>query len=138
LTLVVAWACLLVCTLLVAVALPLPVRIAICVCAATGAGSSLQSVFLHRGSNAIRALVWTDKGQMTALLESGQTGYPVTVRPGSFRLGRHGVLLWLDTGEHRRAVFVDAGSHEVRAYRSLCRRLNGAPGRFPGEPEQAS
>ena len=89
--LVVAWTCVLVCTLLVAVAPPLAVRIAICVCAATGAGFSLQSVFLHRGSNAIRALVWTDKGQMTALLESGQTGYPVTVRPGSFRLGRHGV-----------------------------------------------
>ena len=132
------WLCALVGMLLAAVDLPLPVRIAICVCAATAGWASLQSVFLLQGPKSVRALLWNDKGQIRARLGSVETEYPVTVRAGSFRLGRQGLLLWLDTGEYTRAVFIDAKSQEIRAFRRLCRLLNGPLGRFPGEPARPS
>jgi len=128
------WLCAVVGTLLAAVDLPLPVRIAICVCIATAGWVSLQSVFLLRGPKSVRALLWNDKGQIHALPGSGETEYPVTVRAESFRLGRQGLLLWLDTVESTRVVFIDSKSQEIRAFRRLCRLLNGRPGRFPDEP----
>jgi hypothetical protein len=110
--------------ILAAVDLPLPVRIATCVCAATAGLVAIQSVFLLRGSNAVRAVQWNDKGQMTAFRGQEKNEYPVTVRPGSFRLGRLGLLLWLDTGDGSHAVFIDAGLQDPRAFRGLCRRLS--------------
>jgi len=117
--------------ILAAVELPLPVRIAVCVCAATAGLAAIQSVFLLRGAKAVRALRWTDKGQMTAFLGREKNEYSVTVRPGSFRLGRLGLLLWLDTGDGSRAVYIDAGMQDRRALRSLCRLLSG---RFQNDP----
>jgi len=117
--------------ILAAVELPLPARIAVCVCAATAGLATIQSVFLLRGSKAVRALRWTDKGQMTAFLGREKNEYSVTVRPGSFRLGRLGLLLWLETCDGSRAVFIDAGLQDRRALRSLCRLLSG---RMPNDP----
>ena len=68
---------------------------------------------------------------MTAFLGREKNEYSVTVRPGSFRLGRLGLLLWLDTGDGSRAVYIDAGMQDRRALRSLCRLLGG---RFRSDP----
>jgi hypothetical protein len=110
--------------ILAAVELPLPARIALCACAATAGLVAIQSVFLLRGSKAVAAVQWTDNGQMTAFLGPEKNEYSVTVRPGSFRLGRLGLLLWLDTGNGSRAVFIDAGMQDARAFRGLCRLLS--------------
>ena len=39
----------------------------------------------------------TTKVKSTQCWAGRKNEYPVTVRPGSFRLGRHGLLLWLET-----------------------------------------
>jgi len=122
----IGWLAALVWMILAAVDLPLPARIATCLCTATAALVAFQSVFLLRGPNGVQALQWTDKGQITAFLGRREKNeYSVTVRPGSFRLGRLGLLLWLETGDGSRAVFIDAGLQEPRAFRGLCRLLSG-------------
>jgi hypothetical protein len=125
-------------SILAAVDLPLPARIAICVCAATAGLATIQSVFLLRGSRAVRSLQWNDKGQINAVLGERKNEYPVTVRPGSFRLGRQGLLLWLETGHGSFAVFIDAREQEPRAFRGLCRLLNRPLLRFPDESTRPS
>jgi len=129
----IGWLAALAWMILAAVDLPLPARIAICLCTATAALVAIQSVFLLRGSNGVRAVQWTGKGQITALLGREKNEYLVTVRPGSFRLGRLGLLLWLDTGEGSRAVFIDAGLQDPGAFRGLCRLLSGPAQRLPGK-----
>lgn len=134
----IGWLAALVWMILAAVDLPLPARIAICICTATAALVAIQSVFLLRGSNGVQALQWTDKGQITAFLGREKNEYPVTVRPGSFRLGRLGLLLWLDTGHGSRAVFIDAGLQDARAFRGLCRLMSGPARSFPGRSARPS
>ncbi|HEY5973073.1 MAG TPA: hypothetical protein VIT22_14130 [Pseudoxanthomonas sp.] len=134
----IAWLAALGWMILAAVDLALPARIAVCVCAATAGLATIQSVFLLRGSRAVRALQWNDKGQINAVLGGRKDEYPVTVRPGSFRLGRHGLLLWLETGHGSLAVFIDASKQEPRAFRSLCRLLNRPRLRFPDESARPS
>ena len=57
--------------ILFALDLPLLARIAICICAATICIATIHSVFLLGGPDAIRALHWSETGQLYAVSGTG-------------------------------------------------------------------
>jgi hypothetical protein len=111
------------------VAVPLPVRIAICIGAATFGVAGIRRYFLFEGKNAVRALAWGPDAALIATLGSRRLAVPVELAPGSFRLGRLGLFLWLRGCDGKYAVFIDVGIQEICAIRRLSRRLAWAPGR---------
>ncbi len=106
---------------LVAVALPLLARIAICIAIATPALAAVRTGVLLRGASGVHGLQWMDGWQ--ARIGPDRIPTPVTLRPGSFRVGRAFLLLWLESCDGIHGVFIDMGRQEPRAIRSLCRQL---------------
>jgi hypothetical protein len=137
-SLAVAWICAFGGMTLCALELSLPARIAICVCAATASQRAIQSVFLLRGPNAIREIRCNQSGQMFAILGRSSRELSVALAPGSFRLGRRWLLLWLQTCDGVHGVFIDSGAQDPKDFRALCRRLQTSPNGLPGEQDPAS
>jgi hypothetical protein len=107
--------------LLVAVALPLPARIGLCVAIATPGLMAIRGGFLLKGRKAVHSLDWS--GDWRAGIGCSPTETPVTLRGGSFRVGRAFLLLWLQSRDGIHGVLIDGGRQEARAFRRLCRRL---------------
>ncbi len=113
---------LLVCAVVIAsVALPLLARIGICLAIATPAQAAIRTSLLLRGARAVRGLQWS--GGWTACVGPDGIRTPVTLRPGSFRVGRTFLLLWLESCDGIHGVFIDVGRQDPRAIRRLCRQL---------------
>lgn len=121
--LTIVWLCAIGGVILGALDLPLPARIALCLCAATICITTIQSVFLLGGPNAVRALQWSESGQLYAFLGAERREFAVALAPGSFRLGRKWLLLWLKSCDGVHGVFIDEEKQDRRAFRRLCRRL---------------
>jgi hypothetical protein len=133
-----AWLCAIGGVLLVSLDLPLLARIAICICAATMSIATIHSVFLLGGPNAIRALQWSEAGQLFAQFGPEQRESTVVLAPGSFRWGRKWLLLWLKSCDGVHGVFIDGEKQDRQAFRRLCRRLetlrNTSPDGPPNDP----
>ena len=112
--------------ILCAVELPLPARIVVCACVATANLLSLQSVFLLRGPSAVRSISWTDSGELIAIVGQPPRDLTVFLAPGSARLGRDWLLLWLASRDGVHGVLIDAARQDSQAFRRLCRRLEEA------------
>ena len=132
--LAIAWLCAIGTVILVALDLPLLARIAICICAATMCIASIHSVFLLGGPNAIQELHWNETGQLFALLGPDRREFTVALAPGSFRLGRKWLLLWLESCDGVHGVFIDEDKQDRQAFRRLCRRLEILRNRVPAGP----
>lgn len=104
-----------------AVALPLPARIGLCIALATPALTAIRRCLLLKGRRAVRSLDWS--AGWRAGLGPGGNETAVTLRAGSFRVGRAFLLLWLRSRDGIHGVFIDAGRQDPRAFRRLCRRL---------------
>jgi hypothetical protein len=115
------WLLLICAVVLASVALPLPARIAICLAIATPVLAAVRTSVLLRGDCAVRALQWSSGWEACVGPDRIQT--PVTLRVGSFRVGRAFLLLWLESCDGIHGVFIDMGRQDPRAIRSLCRQL---------------
>jgi hypothetical protein len=129
-----AWLCAIGGVVLFALDLPLLARIAICICAATLSVTTLHSVFLLGGPNAILELHWNETGQLFALLGPERREFTVVLAPGSFRLGRKWLLLWLRSCDGVHGVFIDEEEQDRQAFRRLCRCLKSLQNRVPDGP----
>jgi hypothetical protein len=129
-----AWLCAIGGVIFAAPDLPLLARIAICTCVATMSVATIQSVFLLGGPNAIRAMHWSESDQLYASLGRDQRKVAVVLAPGSFRLGRKWLLLWLKSCDGVHGVLIDEGMQDPQAFRRLCRRLESLRNAIPGEP----
>ena len=132
-----AWLALFDAMILGAVALPLPARIAICVWAATGCVPTIRASFMLRGSRAVRCLQWSKSGLWAGV---GQQEVPVSaeIAAGSFRLGRHLLVLRLKTCDGMRTVLIDGGRQESRSFQRLCRYLESRRHYAPQEGQNQS
>ncbi len=115
------WLLLICAVVLASVALPLPARIGICLAIATPVLAAVRTSVLLRGDCAVRALQWS--GGWEACVGPDRIHTPVTLRVGSFRVGRAFLLLWLESCDGIHGVFIDMGRQDPRAIRSLCRQL---------------
>ena len=115
------WLLLICAVVLASVALPLLARIGICLAIATPALAAIRTSVLLRGNGAVRGLQWS--GGWQACVGPDLIRTPVTLRAGSFRVGRAFLLLWLESRDGIHALFIDAGRQEPRAMRCLCRQL---------------
>jgi hypothetical protein len=120
-TLVGGWLFVVCVVVLASVALPLPARIGICLGIATPALAALRTSVLLRGGLAVQGLQWS--GGWQACIGPDRIQTPVTLRAGSFRVGRAFLLLWLESCDGIHGVFIDVGRQDPRAIRSLCRQL---------------
>jgi hypothetical protein len=107
---------------MVEVALPLPARIGLCIAIATPAMVAIRRCLLLKGPRAVHALEW--RGGFRAWVGPGRIETPVTLRAGSFRVGRAFLLLWLQGRDGIHGVFIDTARQEPRAFRRLCRQLH--------------
>jgi hypothetical protein len=119
--------------LLAGVDLPWLARIGMCVGAASLGWRQISTTVLLRGARSPRALVWTHSGQLTVEGADGRV-CPVTLRAGSFRLGRAGIFLWLRSCDRTQGLFIEAGRQGPPELRRLIRWLNCHSGMSPGEP----
>lgn len=115
------WLCLACAVLILAVALPLPARIGLCIAIATPGMAAIRGCLLLKGRRAVRTLDWS--AGWRAGIGPGRTETPVTLRTGSFRVGRAFLLLWLQSRDGIHGVFIDGGRQEPQAFRRLCRQL---------------
>jgi hypothetical protein len=136
--LAIAWLCAIGGVVIAALDMPLLARIAICICAATMSASAIHSVFLLAGPNAIRALDWSETGQLYAYLGRDLRELSVVLAPGSFRLGRNWLLLWLKSCDGVHGVLIDEARQEPKAFRCLCRSLESLRNTFPDNPPDES
>ena len=95
-------------------------------------------MFLLGGPNAIRELHWNETGQLFALLGPERREFTVVLAPGSFRLGRKWLLLWLKSCDGVHGVFIDEDKQDRQAFRRLCRRLENSPQQGPGRAPERS
>jgi hypothetical protein len=120
-TLAGGWLLLICAFVLVSVALPLLARIGICLAIATPVLAAVRTCVLLRGDRGVRGLQWSGGWQACVGPDRIQT--PVTLRVGSFRVGRAFLLLWLESCDGIHGVFIDVGRQDPRAIRRLCREL---------------
>jgi hypothetical protein len=117
-----AWLLLICAVVLASVASPLLARIGICLSMATPLLAAVRTSVLLRGDCAVRGLQWSG-GAWQACVGPDRIQTPVTLRVGSFRVGRAFLLLWLESRDGIHALFIDVGRQEPRAMRRLCRQL---------------
>jgi hypothetical protein len=103
------------------VALPLLARIGLCIAIATPGLAAIRGCVLLKGRKAVHTLDWS-RGWRVGI-GSGGTETPVTLRTGSFRVGRAFLLLWVQSRDGIHAVLIDGGRQEPIAFRRLCRQL---------------
>ncbi len=115
------WLLLICAAVLASVALPLLMRIGICLAIATPVVAAVRTSVLLRGERAVRGLQWS--GRWHACVGPDRIRTPVTLRPGSFRVGRAFLLLWLESRDGIHALFIDVGRQDPPAIRRLCREL---------------
>lgn len=120
-TLAACWLLLVCGVLLGALALPLPVRIGLCIAIATPGMAAIRRSFLMKGRRAVHTLDWSLGWRVE--LGPGRTETCVTLRPGSFRVGRAFLFLWLQSRDGTHGVLIDGGRQEPHAFRRLCRQL---------------
>ena len=109
------------------VALPWFARLAIGIGAATFGWAGVRSACLLAGSGAVRAIAWQTDGQLRARFGSGPLETLVSLGAGSFRLGHHAFILWLESCDGIHVVVIDTGIQDADAIRRLGRRLNRGP-----------
>ena len=119
--------------ILFALDLPLLARIAMCICTATISIATIHSVFLLGGPNAIRALHWSETGPLYACVGREQRELAVVLAPGSFRLGRKWLLLWLKSCDGVHGVFIDEEGR-TRRPSGGCAGASKVRNAVPGEP----
>lgn len=117
-----AWLILVCGAVILAVALPLPARIALCAAIVMPAVAAIRSGMLLQGGRAVHSIDWA--GGWRARIGPGRIETPVTLRGGSFRVGRAFLLLWLQTCDGIHGVLIDMGRQDPRAIRRLCRQLH--------------
>jgi|SRR5688572_934155 len=115
------WLLLVCAVVLVSVALPLLARIGICFAIATPLLAAVRTSVLLRGDCAVRGLQWS--GGWQAFVGPDRIQTPVTLRVGSFRVGRAFLLLWLESCDGIHALFIDVGRQDPPAMSRLCRQL---------------
>jgi len=120
-----------------AVAVPWSLRAALCLAVISFNTVGIRRCVLLLGSDAVRALEWLEPGEFTVRLGVTREALPAMLAGGSFRLGGL-VVLRFQTPRGMRAVLIDGGRQEIRAFRRLCRRLceagRGAKPAVPGVP----
>jgi len=110
-----------------ALALPLLARICLCISIAAPGWVAIRRCLLLKGPKAVHTLDWSlgwRAGIGPTRIETS-----VTLRAGSFRVGRAFLLLWLQSRDGMHGVFIDGGSQDCAAFRRLCRQL-----RWPVSP----
>jgi hypothetical protein len=115
-----------------AVALPWYVRLALCAAVAIPGFRCVSSFVLLKGPRAVRAIEWSDEGEFVVFLGPALRPLAASVGTGSFRLGRQLWALRFTTPLGPRSVLIAGGVQEPRAFRRLCRCLNGRPGPASG------
>ena len=113
--------------------LPLLARIALCICAATICSTTIHSVFLLGGARASGRCDWSESGQLYAFQGRYPRELSVVLAPGSFRLGRDWLLLWVKCCDGVHAIFIDGARQDPSAFRQLCRRLENGRECVPGQ-----
>ena len=117
---------------LFAVALPWHIRLAVCAAVAIPGFRSLSSFVLLGGPRAVRAIEWTDEGEFIVFLGPELRPQAANVGTGSFRFGLKLWVLRFTTSLGPRSVLIAGGVQEPRAFRRLCRCLNGRLRRASG------
>jgi hypothetical protein len=116
-----AWLIVLCGVLVSVVALPLPARICLCIGIATPGWAAIRCCLLLRGRKAVHTLDWSLGWR--AGIGPDRTETYVTLRTGSFRVGRAFLLLWLQSCDGMHGVLIDGGRQDSAAFRRLCRQL---------------
>lgn len=112
---------------LIAVDLPLPARIGLCLFIATPGVVTIRRVFLLRGAGAVRSIRWNQTNTEFRVSLGNERELAARLGRGSFRLGASNLYLRFETCDRTHAVFIQADRQEMRAFRSLCRRLGWPP-----------
>jgi hypothetical protein len=119
------WLCSVCAVVWFAVALPWQLRGIAC-CAAIAANlPAIRRCVLLRGGASVQALEWREQGGLAAALGHARVASPATLAAGSFRLGGL-MFLRLQTAGGMRAVLIDGGRQEIRAFRRLSRYVSHA------------
>jgi hypothetical protein len=119
-----------------AVALPWLARLALCATVAAAGVRGLRAFVLLRGPRAVRAIEWTEAGDLSVCLGPALARYPATLAKGSFRLGTRFWVLWFATPVGARSVLVEEPACDLRAFRRISRCLNGQLRRGSGRSRQ--
>jgi hypothetical protein len=119
-----------------AVTLPWVVRFTICATVAAAGVRGLQAFVLLRGPRAVRAIEWTEAGELFVCLGATLARFPATLANGSFRLGLRIWVLRFETSAGLRSVLVEEAPPAACAFRRLSRCLNGHMRRGSGRYRQ--
>jgi hypothetical protein len=124
----------LVCTVvLFAVALPWLARASICVAVIAPGIRCIRSFVLLEGKGAVRAIEWSDEGELSVRLGPELHLESASLGAGSFRLGVEWWVLRLVTPSGIRPVLIAGAVQDVRGFRGLsrclCRHMRWASGR---------
>jgi hypothetical protein len=122
-----SWLIVLCGVLVSALALPLPARICLCIGITTPGWAAIRGCLLLKGRKAVHTLDWSLGWR--AGIGPDRTETSVTLRTGSFRVGRAFLLLWLQSRDGMHGVLIDGGRQDPAAFRRLCRQL-----RWPVSP----
>jgi hypothetical protein len=120
-----AWLALACCVTWFGVALPPLVRLAICAAVAVTGLHGLRSFVLLRGPRAVRAIEWTDSGELFVFLRRSPERHPAALANGSFRLGERFWVLRFTTAAGSRAALVEEATDGAQTFRRLSRCLAG-------------
>jgi len=127
-----AWLTLVCGATLFAVALPWLARLAVCAAVAIPGFRCVSSFVLLEGPRAVRAIAWSDEGEFVVFLGPALQPQAASVGIGSFRFGLQLWALRFTTPLGPRSVLIAGGVQEPRAFRRLCRCLNGRLRRASG------
>jgi len=119
-----------------AVTLPWLMRLTIGATIAAASLGGLRTFVLLRGPRAVRAIEWTEAGDLSVCLGATRARYPATLANGSFRVGLRFWVLWFATPVGQRSVLVEESRRDVRAFRRISRCLNGQLRRGSGRSRQ--
>jgi len=131
-----AWLALVCVVVLSAGALPWIVRFAVCLTMGLPGIRCIQSFVLLGGSNAVRAIEWSEEGIHGVRLGPQLTPYPAILATGSFRWGVQWWVLRFTTPVGLRPVLIAGSAQNEELFRRLSRclttHLRRASGRSGG------
>jgi hypothetical protein len=104
------------------VCLPIVVRFVVCAAVAVGGIRCVKTLILLEGSQAIRAISWSDE-DFVVFLGSKMSPQPATLDAAAFRFGVELWVLRFSTPLGLRSVLIVSRAQSARPFRRLCRRL---------------
>ena len=131
-----AWLALVGVVVLTGVALPLALRLVLSLAVLLPGIRCVRSFVLLAGSQAVRAIEWSEEGEFGVRLGPQLTPHPATLAAGSFRLGVQLWVLRFMTPAGLRPVLIAGGVQDEEMFRRLSRclttHLRRASGRGAG------